>query len=204
MALRYAAAAYARFALGLAVGLGVSLGLTGAAPAQTAGSAALDAAIASHVLPLLEEPRVITAVRAQNARTADYDQAEIDRLDSLWRAEIGTAERPTIAPVVDSALSQVLANWVQASDGRVTELFVMDARGLNVAVSHVTSDYWQGDEAKFQDTVPRGAGAIHVGEVAFDESSQHYLVQVSVTVMDPDTGVALGALTAGLNAEMLE
>ncbi len=38
----------------------------------------------------------------------------------------------------------------------MTEVFVMDARGLNVAASDVTSDYWQGDEEKFSETFPKG------------------------------------------------
>jgi hypothetical protein len=79
----------------------------------------------------------------------------------------------------------------------------MDARGLNVAASTPTSDYWQGDEAKFTDTYSQGPGAIHVGDVEFDESTQSYQGQVSIVVVDPDTGNPIGAITVGLNAEAL-
>ena len=70
---------------------------------------------------------------------------------------------------------------MEETGGAITEVFVMDAQGLNVAASGPTSDYWQGDEAKFQETYLKGAEAIHVSEVEFDESSQTYSVQVSVT-----------------------
>ncbi|MFD2854813.1 hypothetical protein ACFSZS_08595 [Seohaeicola zhoushanensis] len=76
----------------------------------------------------------------------------------------------------------------------------MDNRGMNVAVSDVTSDFWQGDEAKFQQTFPRGPAALHVSEVELDESSQIYQAQVSFTVTDAQ-GAPVGAVTIGLNAE---
>lgn len=79
----------------------------------------------------------------------------------------------------------------------------MDAHGLNVAASGTTSDYWQGDEAKFTETYSRGAGAIHVGDVEFDESASGYLGQVSAPIVDPATNTVIGAITVGLNAEML-
>jgi hypothetical protein len=42
---------------------------------------------------------------------------------------------------------------------------------MNVGQSDVRSDCWQGDEAKWQQTYLKGADAIHIGEVEFDESS---------------------------------
>jgi hypothetical protein len=44
----------------------------------------------------------------------------------------------------------------------ITEMFVMDAKGLNVGQSDVTSDYWQGDEAKWQKTYGAGPGVVFV------------------------------------------
>ncbi|NDV97947.1 hypothetical protein G0A00_01425 [Yangia sp. PrR002] len=177
---------------------------SGAARAQQVDAGALQAAIEAQVTPLLTDPQILHALTEQNAVTSGYDAAQIDALDARWRAEIGAAETPTIAAVLENPVSQMLMARAYSSHGLITEVFVMDGRGLNVAMSHVTSDCWQGDEAKFLETVPQGAGALHVGDVEFDESSQHYLVQVSMTISDPDSGAPLGALTAGLNAEMLQ
>jgi hypothetical protein len=69
-------------------------------------------------------------------------------------------------------------------------------------MTNKTSDYWQGDEAKWQESFKDGAGAVHAGGVEFDESSQDYLVQISVPVMD--SGKAIGALTIGVNLDFLE
>ena len=89
------------------------------------------------------------------------------------------------------------------SGGLFTEIFVMDARGLNVAQSTVTSDYWQGDEDKFTLSFGAGADAIHLGEIEQDESTQTFQSQVSVAVVDPATGAVIGAITAGVDLSML-
>ena len=145
---------------------------------------------------------LVDAINSQNASTLSYDQARIDALDQAWRAEVGT-DGPTITPVLNNAAAEVLRDIVEASGGRVTEIFVMDGVGLNVAASATTSDYWQGDEAKFQKTHGMGPGSVHYGEVEFDESSQQYQGQISVTIVDPATGEAIGAMTVGVDAESL-
>jgi hypothetical protein len=80
---------------------------------------------------------------------------------------------------------------------------MMDARGLNVAASSVTSDYWQGDEEKFTATYPLGPDAVHISEVEFDESTQTFQAQVSLPVTDPATGAVIGAITIGVAADRL-
>jgi hypothetical protein len=150
-----------------------------------------------------QDPRIIEAVRAQNQRHAGLTQDEIDSLDQSWRAEVGTGSTPTITPVLGSAVSDFLRARVEAAGGTITEVFVMDARGLNVAASEATSDYWQGDEEKFTETFGKGPGAVHFGEVEFDESSQRYQGQVSIALVDPGTQTVVGAMTVGLDAESL-
>jgi hypothetical protein len=118
-------------------------------------------------------------------------------------SEIGSAYSEIIRSVVDHTASALLREWVESSGGTITEIFVFDALGLNVASSAMTSDYWQGDEAKYSETFPKGAGAVHISEIEFDESSQTYQAQVSVSIIDPATGQAVGAMTVGLNADRL-
>jgi hypothetical protein len=149
------------------------------------------------------DPRIVAAILAQNAETAGYDQADIDRLDQQWMAEVGTSSRPLVDVVLAHPVSEMLRDRVAASDGMITEVFVMDALGLNVATAVPTSDYWQGDEAKFSQTFPLGADAVHLSEVDFDESSQSYQVQVSIPIVDPATGDVVGAITVGVDAGRL-
>ncbi|MDA9865461.1 hypothetical protein N9C96_02170 [bacterium] len=146
---------------------------------------------------------IIAAILAQNASTSAYDQAMIDDLDTRWRAEVGGTDTPTIAPVLSGDTADFLRQQVQAAGGRITEVFIMDSQGLNVAASAITSDYWQGDEAKFSETYGRGADAVHLGDIEFDESTETYQGQISFTIVDPATGQAIGAMTVGVDAEAL-
>ena len=77
----------------------------------------------------------------------------------------------------------------------------MDNKGLNVGQSDVTSDYWQGDEAKWQKTFSVGPTAVFVDKVEKDESTQKFQTQVSISIVDG--GAAIGAVTVGLDVEML-
>ena len=146
---------------------------------------------------------IVAAIAAQNAQTMGYDQSQIDALDQAWRAEVGMGDTPTITPVITNAASDVLRELVEQSGGRVTEIFIMDMHGLNVAASDVTSDYWQGDEAKFQKTHGMGPDAVHFSEVELDESTQRYQGQISLTINDPATGKPIGAMTVGVDADSL-
>ena len=149
------------------------------------------------------DPMLVAAIQEQNGRTGALSQAEIDALDGAWRAEVGTAATPTITPVMDNPAAAFLRDRVAASGGVITEVFVMDARGLNVAASDVTSDDWQGDEDKHSMTYGVGAGAIHLSDIEFDESSQTYQGQISVSIVDPASGAVIGAITVGVNADAL-
>ncbi|MEL7343646.1 MAG: hypothetical protein AAFN59_02165 [Pseudomonadota bacterium] len=146
---------------------------------------------------------LIEAINERNAMTNAYSQAEIDALDTTWRNEVGTSDSATINAILDNDAAEFLRMQVEQSGGVITEVFIMDAQGLNVAASALTSDYWQGDEAKHQETYGVGAGAVHFGEVEFDDSSQTYQGQISMTIEDPATGAPIGALTVGVNAESL-
>ena len=149
----------------------------------------------------INHPAIFNAIRAQNVSTEMLSQTDINALDQTWRAEVGTADAPLIASVMNNAASEHLRAHVTEAGGRITEVFVMDGRGLNVASSAITSDYWQGDEAKWIETYMQGPDAVHVSEIEFDESTQTYQVQVSMPVADPDSGTVIGAVTFGIDAQ---
>ena len=78
----------------------------------------------------------------------------------------------------------------------------MDNQGANVCMTDKTSDYWQGDEAKFQKSYNNGAGGMDISDVKFDDSSQAYIVQVSVPVKDAG-GKVIGAVTIGIDVDKM-
>lgn len=142
------------------------------------------------------------AILAQNAKTSGYDQGKIDALDKQWRAEVDASDKPLINGLLSNSASAYLKKVQEGSNGLFTEIFAMDAKGLNVGQSSVTSDYWQGDESKWQKTYSMGADAIHISDVEEDESTQIFQSQVSIPVLGAD-GKPIGAITFGVNVEAL-
>ncbi|MFZ2100965.1 MAG: hypothetical protein WAU86_10420 [Oricola sp.] len=157
----------------------------------------------ANILPWLSDAAVIGAVKAQNDANAALTQADVDALDKEWRAGVDGGDTKLIDTVVGNGLSDFLREKQQASNGVITEIFVTDAKGLNVGQSDITSDYWQGDEGKWQKTFGTGdAKAIFVDEAEKDESTQMLQSQVSMTVAD-ESGAPIGAVTVGINLNAL-
>lgn len=149
------------------------------------------------------DPVVVKAINAQNAEYASLAQSDIDRLDKTWRAETKASNHPMIDKIMSNSLSQFLKTVKEQSSGLYTEIFVMDNKGLNVGQSDPTSDYWQGDEAKWKKTFMVGPNAIHVGKVKEDESTQMLQAQASIPIVDPKTNAVIGAVTIGVNVEQV-
>lgn len=143
------------------------------------------------------DPVIIKAVKAENAKGKSLSQ--VKEMDKKWTSTPGIAD--FMKALMDSECGQRLAQ-IRASAPYYTEIFVMDNLGANVAMTDKTSDYWQGDEAKFQKSFAGGKGAVFVDDVKFDDSTQAYLAQVSVPVKDGKT--VIGAITFGLNVERLQ
>ena len=143
------------------------------------------------------DPIIVNAVKAENAKGKTL--AQIQELDKKWMADSGIADY--MKTIMDSECGIYLRK-IQKSQPYFAEIFVMDNLGANVAMSDKTSDYWQGDEAKFIKSFNDGAGAIFVDDVKFDDSAQSYLVQASVPVKDG--AKVIGAITFGLDVEKVK
>ena len=158
------------------------------------------AASANDVLPEIKaiaaKPEVIAAVKAQNAQGLSIDT--IKAMDSKWIAASGGL--PEGKTMMDSATSKSLLASEKAKP-YFTETILTDNQGANVAISAMTSDYWQGDEPKFVKAYAEGKGADYVARAKKDESSGAVVSQVSVPVMDG--GKAIGTLTIGVNVQAL-
>ena len=146
----------------------------------------------------LTNPVVEISINAQNRKYADMAQDEVDRLDKEWRAETKAKDQPLIAATLSSPLSNYLTQIQAASGGLFTELFVMDAKGLNVGQSAITSDFWQGDEGKYQKTFPNGGTAIFVDEPEFHDATKTWRAQVNLSIADA-ASKPIGVVTVEYN-----
>ncbi|MEX0583626.1 MAG: hypothetical protein WD185_08160 [Sneathiella sp.] len=158
----------------------------------------------SDVRSWAQSEQVVAAVKEQNKKSAGLSQGDIDSQDKQWREETKGGDQSMINAVLANSLSAYLKDVKEKSQGKYTEIFVMDMKGLNVGQSDMTSDYWQGDEAKWQKTYGAGPSAVLIDEVEFDDSSQTYQSQVSLAIVDPATNEPIGAVTVGVNVEALE
>ncbi|TDQ66477.1 hypothetical protein ATL17_0474 [Maritalea mobilis] len=158
----------------------------------------LNEVVAGPVAEVVNSEAVWASVLQQNEVTGDYSQDQIDALDAQWRAEVDADAKPLIDDLMSRPLSNYLKSVQDNSQGVLTEIFVVDAKGLNVGQSAVTSDYWQGDEEKWQ--IPFNSGGVDIGEIELDDSTGAVQSQVSVPVRD-DKGNIIGTATFAVRVE---
>jgi hypothetical protein len=180
----------------------LAIGVAMPASGEEAHVAPVTEYVNANVKAWLADPAVVSAVKAQNEANAALDQAAIEALDQKWRSEVEADSHPMIDAVLGNTLSTFLKSKQGGSGGTITEIFVTDAKGLNVGQSDVTSDYWQGDEDKFTKSFGAGPQALFVDAAEKDESTQMLQSQASMTIVD-ETGKPIGAVTIGVNLDQL-
>lgn len=177
-----------------------ALGTIGIAPAYAQEQAAhvqpVTTYVQEKVQPWLSDPVVIAAILEANKKHANFMQSDIDALDNAWKNK----DQALIDSIRKNKLSEFLITKKDGAGGVITEVFVMDNRGLNVGQTDGTSDMWQADEAKWQKTYGVGPGTIFVDKV--EEEDGKKIAQVSVTISDKDT--AIGAVTIGVDVDKLK
>jgi C4-dicarboxylate-specific signal transduction histidine kinase len=164
----------------------------------------LDPALKAEVearVPIVEkwaaDPVVLDAVREANRNPRSLE--EIARIDREWQAAVGVDA--FIRSVLEQPASARLRE-LRESNPELHEAFVTDELGANVAATNKTSDFYQGDEDKFQEAFNGRKGGLHMGKLALDESSQAYTIQIGVPVRDQ--GQVIGVLVVAVNVEKLK
>lgn len=143
------------------------------------------------------DPEIVSAVKKANEAHLTLDQ--IKQADEKWRQTPGIDD--FMKSLLESGCSNYLRN-IQGKNPYLSEIFVTDNQGANVALTDKTSDYWQGDEDKFVKAFDQGKGAVFISQIEFDDSSQAYLVQISVPVMDGNT--CIGTITFGVDVDQVD
>lgn len=142
-------------------------------------------------------PLLVRAVRQQNAQRLSPE--EIQRRDTAWKA---TKEiTPFKLSLQTSPAGRFLRDQVQRSTS-FNEAFLTDNQGANVAAYPATSDYWQGDEEKWEASYNGGDGKIYIGALELDESTNTVAAQVSAPVLD--RGKTIGVLVVGVTISYLQ
>ncbi|NVK35742.1 MAG: hypothetical protein HWE23_14740 [Rhodobacteraceae bacterium] len=164
----------------------------------------MDAKFIEGVNEWLSNPMVALSINTQNELRGTLSEPDILALDEQWVIEREQSDKPLISATLSAPLSIYLLRVQAQSLGLFKELFVMDKNGLNVGQSAITGDYWQGDEAKFQKTFPEGPGTVFIDEAEWDDGNKIWVAQLNMTVSDPETQQAIGAITVEVNLTELE
>lgn len=175
-----------------------AVGAFGQSAAKTVLSPAQQAAVEAQSRIYLgwgRDPQLVRAVREQNAKKMTMEQ--IQKADADWMAGRSDAR---IWELIGNACAQRLRTLMKGQPA-VAEAFVMDNQGALVCASKQTSDYWQGDEAKWQKSFNGGKGQVFIDQPRYDMSTRIVQVQVSVPVKDGET--TLGAITVGVDPAKL-
>ena len=152
--------------------------------------------IVKSLLPLMGNKVFIEETKKQNAKAVSLDK--IKEIDKQWQ------DAEDILPIQEEVTSNACAeeiNKVIKANPAIKEAFVMDNQGAVVGENDLTSDYWQGDEAKWQNSFNNAKGGIDVGKVKFDKSANAQLQQVSIPLVE--NGKVIGAITFGLDLSKL-
>lgn len=149
---------------------------------------------ASRATTIASDPGVREAVAASDAASETPEQ--VRRRDTAWMANPGDPLRKAI---VQAPCSARLRDLVK-DDPMVVEAFVMNDRGTLVCSVAETSDYWQGDEPKWQRTFLEGRDPF-VDEPAFDASTGKYAIQISVPVVSGAKRIGAVTLTLKLSRQ---
>ncbi len=138
---------------------------------------------------------IVNSIRQSNTENAKRSQADIKKLDDTWKK----GDQNLIDTYMGNSVSAFLKDIADKSKGLFSEIFIMDYQGCLTGLSHKTSDFWQGDEDKFQKSYNTGSGKVFIDSIELDESTQSRLVQVSLPITDPLTLKVIGAITVGID-----
>lgn len=151
------------------------------------------------VQQLARDRTLLDAVQRQNRAAATL--AEIRQQDTLWQQEVlqGQNENHLAHQLLQTKASVQLRHWQDSYSGLVTEVILMDNQGANVAISAITTDYWQGDETPFLSVFGQQSDYF-IDVVEYDQSTRRFQVKLSVPLADAQ-GRHIGALSIGIDVE---
>lgn len=139
---------------------------------------------------------IVGATKAQNGKKVAI--AEVQRLDQQW---IAGKARELVKQVTTGPCADHLRK-LASENPAYGEAFVSDDQGALVCATQTTSDYWQGDEAKFIRAYDAGRGSVFIDRPRLDTSAKANLAQISLPIMDG--GKAIGTITVGVDTTKLK
>lgn len=180
--------------LGLAL---VSLAATGTTASAEKGFSKEVEQILLNKLALVKQiagnPIVLKTVQEANVKNQDLSLEDIMKKDDKWRKTEGVDD--VIKSYMANECAGYLVDFQEANSG-FPEIFVTDTKGLIVATTNKTSDFYQADEDWWVKAYDEGRGRSYWGDIEYDESSMAESIALYVPVTDSTTQKTIGVIKA--------
>jgi hypothetical protein len=123
----------------------------------------------------------------------------------MWQA-FAPEQLPELArQILELPASRQLTRFAGQLDGLISEIILTNDMGTVVAMSQLTSDYWQADEPKFREAIKNTSGEPWISSIRYDRSTSRFQVTASFPVASRNQTSAAGVLVIGLDiGEALE
>lgn len=144
---------------------------------------------------------LLAAVLHQNETNRTKSVNQLTKIDEQWQLAFKVGDLNFPKSLVSQPESQWLKKLAISAKDLLSEIIVMDERGYNVAMVDMTSDYWQGDEAKFLEVYAKTPQTLYFDKIKYDASSKRFQVQVSAPLLDAKNQKPIGAITLGLDVD---
>jgi hypothetical protein len=138
---------------------------------------------------------LLAAIEAKNG--VAESQAEILQKDQGW---IRNPEYPLRKALTSNDCARRLRALI-AADPIIVEAFLIDSRGGIVCATAETSDYWQGDEAKWKRTFEQN-NDLYLDDPALDASTGTFALQLSTLVSSSGRKQGVVTLTMKVRREV--
>ncbi len=171
----------------------LAVAVAGIAFAEKAPQKVVD--LANKTLAKLGTDKVVVE-EVNKANAKGQTMAQIKEMDDKWKADAKQGVAPYMKALMENKCAKQLMSLMKGK-AYITEIFVTDNQGANVCQTAKTSDYWQGDEAKFTEVFNK---KILVADVEVDDGKN--ISQVSVPVVDK--GKHIGTMTIGVDVDKVK
>ena len=151
---------------------------------------------------IAENPAVIEKVKEYNDKNKNLSLREIQKIDEEW-----IASKKGITDFMKEFLTGPIAEFLisfQESQEGFAEIFITDAKGLNVAMTNKTSDYLQSDEDWWVKCYADGQGLSYYGDIEYDESAMAESIPVFVPIKDPQDNKVIGVIKAVIDITAIQ
>ena len=143
---------------------------------------------------LTEDPVILQAVKDSNVKHTEIPLADLLVIDRQWIAKDQAVE-PLVKELLTNACADRLTAFQDAQEG-YPEVFIADARGVNVCLTNRTSDYYQADEDWWVQSYDESRGKTFYGKIEYDDSAMVESIPVFLPIPDPATHQAIGVMKA--------